>query len=622
MLKPHERNLLLPNLRPPEGYDLSDAIGTSFSLDLLSLLTIPMGIAFSSLYGGEDKEKPDPLALFEALRRYADKIMLFCQKGYISIPANLERLYIYLEKNTFQVQLDKGIFHPKVWILRFNSKINDNVCYRFLCSSRNVTGDRSWDTIIALDGKVIERRNAISISTPLADFIRNLPKITVDKLPDEKKKTISKIQDELRRTRFEAPEGIESIAFWPLGMKSFQKDPFNTRIDRLLIMAPFIDTDFFKRFEKNGDNNVLISRIESLSPIPKKDLSGFGKLYYFDAEAATEESKNSADEKSDDHTLEGLHAKLFLIEGGWDVRILSGSANATQAAFEDNIEFLVELKAKKSQFGIDQLIEDKEKPIVVEFADLIHEYLPLDNPKTDIEKIKLEKALRETRLQIAKSDIKACFLALEEGKILNVRLSFLLNEHVINPPYAIQIKCWPITLNESYAQRIIVDQTVEVAFEIPSIDFLTTFYAFEIGFIEEKGVTPARFVLNIPLEGAPSDRKERILLSIIDNQEKLARYLYFLLFEDDDEVDQNGWDSSCGRISEESDKELNKYSAAIFEALLKALYKNPEKLDRVENLIQELRAAKENERLFPKDFDIIWKPIWQARQEIEYAKKQ
>ncbi len=43
MLDPEERLLLLDALRPPEDYRLSFAIGTTYSLDLLALLTAPLG---------------------------------------------------------------------------------------------------------------------------------------------------------------------------------------------------------------------------------------------------------------------------------------------------------------------------------------------------------------------------------------------------------------------------------------------------------------------------------------------------------------------------------------------------------------------------------------------------
>lgn len=42
MLEPGERHLLADALRPPEGYQFDCAISTTFTLDLLTLLTMPV----------------------------------------------------------------------------------------------------------------------------------------------------------------------------------------------------------------------------------------------------------------------------------------------------------------------------------------------------------------------------------------------------------------------------------------------------------------------------------------------------------------------------------------------------------------------------------------------------
>ena len=42
MLEPEERSLLFDALRPPLGYQLDTAVGTTYSLDLLALATVPV----------------------------------------------------------------------------------------------------------------------------------------------------------------------------------------------------------------------------------------------------------------------------------------------------------------------------------------------------------------------------------------------------------------------------------------------------------------------------------------------------------------------------------------------------------------------------------------------------
>ncbi len=102
MLDPETRSHTLEILRPPQGYELDRAIATTFSLDLLALLTAPLAF---TLFDWEDevgRTTNDPLAILESLRRYADRISIFCQAGRIAVPKT-HQLFSYLEDSIFQV---------------------------------------------------------------------------------------------------------------------------------------------------------------------------------------------------------------------------------------------------------------------------------------------------------------------------------------------------------------------------------------------------------------------------------------------------------------------------------------------------------------------------------------
>ena len=77
MLGTRERTLLLESLRPPTGYRLRRAVGTSFTLDLMALLTAPLAFTFFDAHDDDGAPVTDPVALLEALRRHAEKITLF-----------------------------------------------------------------------------------------------------------------------------------------------------------------------------------------------------------------------------------------------------------------------------------------------------------------------------------------------------------------------------------------------------------------------------------------------------------------------------------------------------------------------------------------------------------------
>lgn len=183
MLDPYDRRSLMELLRPPEGYSLDYAIGTTFSLDLEALMTAP--VAFTRFEAESDFHKADLLVIMESLRRYMEKITIFCHAGRIKIPGNHGNyLSAFLEGSVFQAlpQNGDGSFHPKVWALRFISKTAP-VAYRLLCLSRNLTFDRSWDTALVLDGILSKKKNAIAVNNPLGDFIESLPGLVNENLP-------------------------------------------------------------------------------------------------------------------------------------------------------------------------------------------------------------------------------------------------------------------------------------------------------------------------------------------------------------------------------------------------------------------------------------------------------
>src|SRR5688500_6451635 len=103
MLQTDDRILLRESIRPPDGYELDQAVITTYTLDLLSLLTVPL---YFTLFEVEDESGDgtrDPLALLQALRRHAARISVFCQAGSIAAPVRQQQLFGYLESSIIEV---------------------------------------------------------------------------------------------------------------------------------------------------------------------------------------------------------------------------------------------------------------------------------------------------------------------------------------------------------------------------------------------------------------------------------------------------------------------------------------------------------------------------------------
>ena len=227
MLKPDERAHLLELLRPPGGCQLDCAVGTTFSLDLISALMLPLSFAFFDWEDMDGKLVADPLALLEALGATAI-VSRSSVRAAKSACQNYPPLVTFLEPCIYDVVPPdpEGVFHPKVWALRFRDE-RRKVRYRVLCLSRNLTFDRCWDTVVALDGELLDRSNAIAANHPLGGFRGRAAALASRSLRGNVGRDIAKIADELRRVRFTWPEGFDEskCRFWVGGLNRSRRCP-------------------------------------------------------------------------------------------------------------------------------------------------------------------------------------------------------------------------------------------------------------------------------------------------------------------------------------------------------------------------------------------------------------
>ena len=144
MLEPSNRRLFLDTLRPPVGYEFDRAVGTTFTLDLMALLSVPLAFTFRDAQDGDGELARDPVALLEGARRHASRIAMFCHGGYTSVPPSRQPALAFLEESVIAAfppghSEDMRIFHSKVWVLRYVPRDRRaKVRYRLVCQSRNL----------------------------------------------------------------------------------------------------------------------------------------------------------------------------------------------------------------------------------------------------------------------------------------------------------------------------------------------------------------------------------------------------------------------------------------------------------------------------------------------------
>jgi hypothetical protein len=608
VLDPHDRRLLLEALRPPSGYTFDCAIGTTFSLDLIALLTAPLAFTLFEWPDDEERGQTDPLALLEAVRRHADSITIFCQAGQIAVPPRDKALLGYLEGSVVEVmpRRKQGVFHPKVWVLRFQAE-KQVTRYRVLCLSRNLTFDRSWDTILVLDGEVARGRGPVETSVPLAELVKALPRLATRPVSAAVRANVDRVQRELRRVRFELPNGFDELRFWTPGIGGDSHWPFDGRVDRMLVVSPFVSDGCLSRLTRQGSGHVLVSRIESLLPLAGECLSHFDRVSVLSDAADAEATDDRPEETmapSPEVPPTGLHAKLYVADSGWDARIW------TDAAFANNVEILVELRGKKSHCGVDAVLAQSQGKTGL--SDLLEPFSPPGAPVlTDLVRQRLDRLVTEARRGLAGAGLTA---RIDTADDIEFRLGLDWDTgRAPRLPGTVAVRCWPITLHESTAQSLVMGSDVPISFGRLSFEAITSFLAFEVIATVDQQHAATRFVLNLPLVGAPTDRRERILRSLLKDRGQVLRLLLLLLADDGVESrDVLLW--SRGLTSASDTYGTEESGLPLFEPLVRALVDAPDKLDRVARLVADLRKTADGQRLLPDGFDEVWQPILTARE--------
>ena len=617
MLEPGRRRLFLDTLRPPGGYLLSRAVGTTFTLDLMALLSVPLAFTFRDAQDGEGHLAVEPLSMLDSARRYAGRVVVFSQGGFTGVPRSDQPALAFIEESVVAVfppgRTELGaIFHPKVWVLRFVPREGTDdrpVRYRLVSQSRNLTFDSSWDVSLVLDGELNESRvNAYSINRPLSDFIRRLPTLASGPVAGSHQESVDLLSDELLRVRWSPPEGLELSRFLPFGLRRTNPQFPDHERRRLLVISPFLDGGFLRSATRRRRNSVLVSRRESLLAAPPDAVNSFEKVYAFRSALGPE--PEDTDESLP--LLAGLHAKVFVIDDGWNARVVVGSANSTAAALGNpprNVEFMVELVGRRSRFGIDALLGAKRKGEPGTFGSLIEEF-DKDEAGTEPEderQKRLDRLLDRAAQTIAQMDLGGKVAVCDGGRY-SMRLE--LPEMPGLDGAVSEVKCWPATLSASLGQQF----EAGVEFNGLSLGELSAFLAFEVRASLEGQTENRRFARTIRLSGLPEDRLPRLIATMLRDRRRLMQLLWLLLSPDQ----EASFADLSGVIADGT--AVGSWGAALpglLERMLETLGSDPRRLDDVNALIEDLRRTEAGSELLGDEFEAVWDALWTARGRLK-----
>ncbi len=643
MLAPHDRSLLFDLLRPPDGYRLDAAVGTTYSLDLLAMLVTPLAFTLFDWENKDGRIVASPFALLESLRRHASHITLFCQAGEIQVPARNRQLFGYLERSVVEVRppTEDRVFHPKMWLLRLAPATNEPsadwpILYRLLCPSRNLTFDRSWDTMLVLEGPYEPRSRRNEFNTPLARFLRRLPELAVRPLPAGADGEPQRMAEEVLRVEFTPPEGFDDIRFWPLGLDGERPWPFvadGEEIERMAVVSPFVSDSLLTQLATTDRSVTVVSRPDELAALSARTMQRLQAVFTLDpaaevqpdeaehqepqvvttVESKAEQGEAEPSEIDEASSLSGLHAKIYVADVGDRGYVWSGSANATNAAFSGNVELLVELSGDRETCGVDALLDPDDGR---GFRHLLQPYVPPDAAKVDELEVRLDRKLDGLQRTIAAHGLQAVVVRVTGEDLFDLHIEAEKPLPHSWPDGA--VRCRPVTVPDHWRQPI-DSNTPTACFTRLAFEGITSFFVFTADVEVENRRKQRRFVLNVPLQGEPTDRRERLLFSLLRNSDQVMRYLLLLLADD-------GWDARRAiEILDEHDRiERHPHPTdgrgplelPLLEALLRSLTKDPTKLDRIAQLMSDLEKTPQGQALIPPGFGEVWRPVWQAREAL------
>jgi hypothetical protein len=614
MLEPGSRHLLIDALRPPAGFTLDMAVGTTFTLDLLSLMTTPVAFAMFDRQDRDGSTIEDPIALLQALRDHASRITIFCQAGMISVPPQFRSLLVYLEESVYPVMppSSSGIFHPKVWYIRYRNPDDGRLAYRLLCLSRNLTFDRSWDTVLRLDGVP-----GNGTSRPeLARFAASLVRMAEPTRPmsDERKNAILTLGEQFSSIDWALPDGFERVRFWPLGDDGVSRWPFadvDGRGDRMLVISPFVTPDMLSRLTRRRKGSILLTRPETLDALGKQATSHLAERLVLSSHAVPAEEEDEREDREpaasdtathEGHGLVGLHAKTYVMDAGWDAHVWTGSANATWPGFHSNVEFLVQLTGKKKRCGVHAAIGDHADRLGL--RKLVEPYTPAQDEATE----STEEEKRQWRLESLGRAIgswRYSALCTPQGDDL---WNLDVQGNARDPVDAARFDDVAITIRPATRS---VDSKV-----IPTIDGMSLSTSFTVS---EATVTPffvvsltsgdagTAFLVVAALENAPEGRKEQVLTNLLRKPADLIRLLLLLLGNIDDALAYVA--GAGGGGVGPGNPGLPFTSEALLEPLVRAFARDPDRLHDIERLLDDLRQSPEGLAVLPDGWDEIWTPI-------------
>lgn len=546
-------------------YELEHAVCLTYSLDMEALLGIPLCLGMR----GEmtSSQRSNPLYVLEAIRRTGKKLSVFCNAGCIKVPKSESRLFALMEDCIHEVRMPnfKYNFHPKIWVVQYRNTVDNRTLMKVIVMSRNLTFDQSMDMAVEMAGFVGEKQN--TKNQPLADMLQFVSQF------DDKKNSMNEVIKNLMHVEeFELLDCFDDYKFHSFGVygksengikKITSKGSFKSadslfkNCDSLMIVSPFLTESTVLNILQGTERKCLITRETSVT---KGIYDAFNHnsddgIWVVDPVFSSNDALE--DNESYGFADRDIHAKVYYTEKDGKHKLYIGSLNASYNAFNNNVEFLLELSYKSyhsSYWSVkNDFIPEKESPFL---KMLSFNEKASDNDAGEVDF--REEIYSITSAEVVSNNGKFSLKIYSEADFADV------------------------TIRPFYLKASVKPLTKEVVFEDVALNNLSNM------FIVAKGGQECLIRLNV-LNMPEQEREDAIFNDIIKNRPMFMTYMRYLL--DEDFYDTVGLEEMLSK--ESSDLEYNEgygfnIEPDIYEKMLRAAADNPERFDAMYEVVEKL----------------------------------
>lgn len=336
MFEATQRQNFLDLLRPPPGYRLESAIGTTYGLDFVALTAALLALVDAE--AGSDESSTKHIDSLHAITRLADRVRVYVNRGQIPGPRQVSRVTVLYDRIVQEVRLPEGSFHPKVWVMHYRPRKSPGApkrpgVLRVICASRNLTTSQCWEAFVACEGQEGNGKAAGSFNGEVREFLKRLVADEPHQCP-----IVVRLREVLSRTTFDLPRPLQDDAAflwqWHGGQGLRRHIPMEGR--RVLIVSPFVRKSFLEDILNRFDQAIVVSSQRELDAIADDAfmtrLCGAKNHVYVVSPVDTDDGGTAMD----------LHAKIMVFEDANGAKTLLGSANASNSAWRGrNCEALV-----------------------------------------------------------------------------------------------------------------------------------------------------------------------------------------------------------------------------------------------------------------------------------------